>query len=307
MKIILGVDGGGTRTRARLADEHGKMLGTGQAGSSNMQAQGPQAAQQEILSAIAKAFASAGLPPSPICAACLGLAGAARPDERELMLAWAKQAIGTDVILVSDVELVLAAGTPALWGIGLIAGTGSIAWGRTQDGRVARAGGWGYLLGDEGSAYDLAREALRAAAQAADGRATPTALLDAVLQYWQLPNPQAMIAKVYRPALSRTEVAQLAPLVIAQAMQGDGVACAIVQRGAQALAQAVLAVAQALALQGQSVPLALTGGLLLNAAMMREQVLQHLDASDFRFDPIKLVHEPVEGAVRLAQKKRPGQ
>jgi N-acetylglucosamine kinase-like BadF-type ATPase len=272
-----------------------------------MQAQGPQAAQQEILIAIAKAFASAGLPPTPIRAACLGLAGVARPDERELMMAWAKQAISTDVILVSDVELVLASGTPALWGIGLIAGTGSIAWGRTQDGRVARAGGWGYLLGDEGSAYDLAREALRAAAQAADGRGTPTSLLDAVLQHWQLPNPQAMIAKAYRPALSRAEVAQLAPLVIAQAMQGDVVANAIVQRGAQALEQAVLAVARALALQGQSVPLALTGGLLLNAAMMRERVLQHLDTSDFRFDPIKLVHEPVEGAVRLARKTRPGQ
>ncbi|NJM40154.1 MAG: hypothetical protein HC853_05015 [Anaerolineae bacterium] len=135
--ILLGVDGGGTRTRARLADANGSVLGTGEAGSSNMQAQGAEAAQREILSAISHAFADAGLPPSPIHAACLGLAGAARPDERDLMTRWAMQTICKYITLVSDVELVLAAGTPALWGVALIAGTGSIAWGKTQDGRTA--------------------------------------------------------------------------------------------------------------------------------------------------------------------------
>ncbi len=301
MQLILGIDGGGTRTRARLADEHGKMLGTGEAGSSNMQAQGEVVAQQEILNAIANAFVDAGIPPAPIHAACLGLAGAARPDERTLFTTWAKQAICARVTVISDGELVLAAGTPALWGIALVAGTGSIAWGKAPDGRMARAGGWGYLLGDEGSGYDLAHEALRAATQAADGRTAPTQLLDCILQHWHLPNPQALIQKVYRPALTRAEVAQLAPLVVSQAVQGDAVANGIVQRGSQALAQAVMAVARSLALQTQPVPLALTGGLLLNAALMRQQVLQHLHASAITFGPITLVHEPADGAVRIAQ------
>ena len=303
MQLILGIDGGGTRTRARLADDNGKPLGTGEAGSSNMQAQGEAAAQHEILNAIANAFADAGIPPTPIHAACLGLAGAARPDERALFTTWAKQFICAHATVISDGELVLAAGTPALWGIALIAGTGSIAWGKTQAGRMARAGGWGYLLGDEGSGYDLARAALRAAAQAADGRGAPTQLLEAFLQHWQLPNPQALIPKVYRPAFTRAEIAQLAPLVVAQAMQGDAVASDIVQAGAQALAQAVLAVARSLALPALLVPtpLALTGGLLLNAALVREQVLQQLRISEINFDPITLVHEPVNGAVRIAQ------
>ena len=299
MKLILGIDGGGTRTRARLADDEGQPLGTGQAGASNMQAQGEAVAQHEILSAIANAFADAGIAPTLIHAACLGLAGAARPDERSRFTTWAKQFICERATVISDGELVLAAGTPALWGIALVAGTGSIAWGKTQVGHMARAGGWGYLLGDEGSGYDLARTALRAAAQAADGRGAPTQLLDAFLRYWQLPNPQALIPKVYRPVLTRAEIAQLAPVVVAQAIQGDAVADDIVRAGARALAQAVLAVARSLALQ--TTPLALTGGLLLNAALVREHVLQDLRTSEINFDPITLVHEPVNGAVRIAQ------
>jgi N-acetylglucosamine kinase-like BadF-type ATPase len=142
---------------------------------------------------------------------------------------------------------------------------------------------------------------LRAATQAADGRGTPTQLLDAILKHWQLPNPQALIAKVYRPPLNRAELAQLAPLVVACAVRGDEVAVSLVRHGAQALVQAVLAVARALGLQGQTVSLALTGGLLLNAALVRHQVLEHLHASAFHFDPINLVQQPVDGAVRIAQ------
>ncbi|HET9221200.1 MAG TPA: BadF/BadG/BcrA/BcrD ATPase family protein, partial [Roseiflexaceae bacterium] len=154
--LLLGVDGGGSGTRALLADRSGAILGAGAAGPSNHQAIGLEAAAQAIQSAIDMAFRDARVERSrPVAAICLGLAGAGRPEDRLRFEAWAtRQNIARRCAVASDAELVLTAGTPDGWGVALICGTGSIAWGRAPDGRSARAGGWGYLLGDEGSGYD---------------------------------------------------------------------------------------------------------------------------------------------------------
>jgi N-acetylglucosamine kinase-like BadF-type ATPase len=299
--LVIGVDGGGSRTRARLANARGETLGTGEAGAANPHADGLQAAQREILSAIRRAFDDAHLEQQIVAAACLGIGGVERADERAQWQAWARETIAKRVEVMNDGEIVLAAGSPENWGVALIAGTGSIVWGKARDGRIARAGGWGYLIGDEGSAFDLAREALRAVAQAADGRGEDTRLLPVILEFWNLREPMELIPRVYRSGLKPADIARLAPVIVRIAEEGDGVARKLIERAGAALADTVIVVARAL--QFEQAPLALAGGLLLEAETVRARLLDELQARAYTFAPVKVVHEPVAGAVRIAVAK----
>ncbi len=302
-ELIIGIDGGGSRTRALLADLQGQILGRGEAGAANPQQNGLASAQQEILRAIERAFENAHLEKQLVTAACLGLAGIEWAAARRALQDWAPQAIAARSLFLNDSEIVIAAGTPDNWGIAVVAGTGSIAWGKARaDGgkpRQATSGGWGYLIGDEGSAFELAREALRAAVQAADGRGQPTQLLTAFLNNWQLSNPQELIPRVYQTDSPNT-LARLAPLVIAAAQQGDAVAQQLIARAGDSLALMVVAVARALQFDHTATPLALTGGLLLAAEPVRNALLCALKDKGYEFKPVQLVHEPALGAVRLA-------
>ncbi len=298
--LVIGVDGGGSRVRARLANANGETLGTSQAGPANPHARGLAAAQNEILLAIQHAFDDAHIEKQAVAAACLGIAGIDRAEERAEWSAWARQAIARRAVVVNDGEIVLAAGSKENWGIALISGTGSIAWGKSRAGAMVRAGGWGHLLGDEGSAYDLARKALRAATRAADGRGVHTKLLDTILKEWNLREPSELIPRVYHSEMKPADIAQLAPLVVRVAHEGDSIAQQLIEHAGTALAQTVIAVANKLQFTEKEIPLAVTGGLLLKAESVRECLVERLNQSDFRFEPIALVQEPVAGAVRIA-------
>ncbi|MBI5035694.1 MAG: BadF/BadG/BcrA/BcrD type ATPase [Chloroflexi bacterium] len=299
-QLVIGVDGGGTHTRARLANAYGEMLGSGEAGIANPHANGYPAAQTEILAAIQRAFDDAHIEKQMVAAVCLGIGGVDRVDERARLTEWAQQTIAPSARVMNDGEIVLAAGSTDNWGVALIAGTGSIAWGKSRDGRVARAGGWGYLIGDEGSGFDLAREALRAATHFADGRGAATHLLDVILDHWKLESAAEIVPQVYRSGLKPADIAKLAPLVIQVAEQGDAVAQELIKRGVNALADTVEAVAKQLEFREEKIPLALTGGLLLNAESLRAKLLEELKTRGDHFSPIAIVQEPVLGAVRLA-------
>ncbi len=169
--LLLGVDGGGTSTDVRLATADGRIIGCGTSGASNAKTVGVERACAALAAAIAMAFADANLPQRAVASACFGLAGFDRPDDRALLARWIEEAQWAEhVSHVNDGDLVVAAGTPAGCGVGVIAGTGSIAVGRAPDGRKTRAGGWGPLMGDEGSAYAVVLDALRIVARRSDGR-----------------------------------------------------------------------------------------------------------------------------------------
>ena len=134
--------------------------------------------RDSLYNAIEGVFRQADLPMQRVASACLGLSGVDRPSDISLIRSWADSfQIAERLMIVNDARLVLAAGTPAGHGVGLICGTGSIAFGRSPDGKMSRAGGWGYILGDEGSGYDIAIQAMRAATQAIDGRGQAYACL----------------------------------------------------------------------------------------------------------------------------------
>jgi len=304
--LVLGIDGGATKTVAWLALRSGgdesAVVGRGAAGSANPQAIGFDAALANLDRAVAAAFEEAGVAPGPLAAAVLGLAGWDREQNARVLHRWAdERRLAVRVRSVHDAEPLLAAGSPEGWGVALIAGTGSFAFGRAADGRSVRAGGWGYLFGDEGSGYSIALAGLRAAAKSADGRVPPTRLVDALLRRLDLREPPELIPAVYRFADDRARIASLADVVTQAAEEGDAQARGILDDAAGELAAMVAAVARRLGFSGGAFPLALTGGVLLGSQPLRMALDARLTSRGCRPASIACVREPVAGAVKMAQ------
>lgn len=298
---VLGVDGGGTKTVACVAQRQSAGLvecGRGSAGSSNLVAADSAAALEELGRAIREACSQAQCAVGQLDAACLALAGSDRPVVREQIQLWA-QGMGLHrVQLVHDAAPILAAGTPGNWGIALISGTGSFAFGRDVQGQVARAGGWGAMLGDEGSGYWLAREALRAVTRQLDGRGPVTALTECLLAALQVQEPRELPLRV--AAMSRGQLAALAPQVVALADRGDAVARELTESAAGELAKLVMCLAERLGWTSHEFPLALSGGLLLNHPQFVGQLQLGLERHAVVPSAIQLVSDPVQGALVLA-------
>lgn len=303
--LLLGVDGGGSHTVAILADatSEGEILGRGFAGPSNIQSVGAERAFSELERAIESAFVDAKLQRQPVAAAAFGLAGVDSPAAAEIIRHWAESRRVAELLEVdNDATLLLVGGTPEGWGIAVVCGTGSIALGRAPDGRMDRCGGWGHLLGDEGSAYALALAAVRSIARSADQCEPSTRLTNLILAEMGLREPMDMIQAVYSGPWDRARLATLAPLVLRTASEGDEVARGIVERQALELARTVLAVVRKLDLVDRLVPLALTGGAILNSLWYREQFLGKLTDLGLRTASVHLVHEPAEAALHVARK-----
>ncbi|HOU11519.1 MAG TPA: BadF/BadG/BcrA/BcrD ATPase family protein [Anaerolineae bacterium] len=296
--ILIGIDGGGSKTTALIADRDGNILGRGTSGPSNYLVIGAEAAYAALDAAIAAATGGQPIQPAAIC---LGLAGAARPADQAVIRAWSDARYpGAPVVIAHDARVALAAGTPNGWGIAVLCGTGSMIYGEDQHGNLTRADGWGYLLGDDGSGYAIGQAALRAVARAADGRGPQTALTAAILDHWALKQPQDLIGHVYAPTTQRADIAALAALVQAAALQGDAIAEAILQNAGRELAIGVEAVARRLKLTG-AIPCALTGSVILKGQSVRAAFVAATVERGLTLSPLTSVHEPAQGAVRLAR------
>jgi N-acetylglucosamine kinase-like BadF-type ATPase len=304
--MLLGVDGGGTSTEAWLAGVGGEVIGRGASGPSNAKAVGMDAARRALDAAIRAAFDDAGLEPAPVEVACLGLAGFDRPDDRAILTGWANEArVAGRLVLVNDGDLVVAAGTPEGWGVGVIAGTGSISVGRTPDGRTARAGGWGHLIGDEGSAYVLVLDALRLVARRDDGRepsrtaASPDPLTARLCRALGVARPSQIVTAIYAPESTRARIAAMAPEVLAACDESPDDAARLLRPAGAALAEIVAAVARSLGWPDGPLPLAAAGSFLLSAGPVRRAMLDDLAGRGYQ-PALRPVPEPARGAVILA-------
>ncbi len=297
---LLGIDGGGSKTLALLADGAGRVVGRGTAGPSNYQVVGVEAAYAALDEAVAAALT--GVPNARPSAICLGMAGAGRPRDQTIIRAWAQTRYpGVPTLVVHDAQLVLAAGTPAGWGIALISGTGSLAYGANQAGQTARAGGWGHLLGDEGSGYAIGLSGLRAVARASDGRGANTALTEYLLAHINLDSPQDLIRYIYTADAPRNIIANLSPVLENVAQEGDEMAQEIIRAAGRELALAVRAVADQLGLSGR-IPCALAGSVLVKGQAVPAAFYQFTQELDLQLAPVEPVEEPAQGAIKLAQK-----
>ena len=325
MSYLIGVDGGGSKTTALIAGLDGAIIGRGISGSSNYRAAGIESACQALDEALRAAFAAANLAlqqdrlqqdrlqedqlqrnqlqPDQVQMACFGLAGVDRPGDQAPLQAWAeRQWPGMPVEFVSDARLVMAAGTPQGWGIEVICGTGSIVYGRSPEGQTRRAGGWGYLLGDEGSGYDIGLTALRCVARADDGRGPQTTLTGRILARWSLAAARDLVGYVYGPQVSKTEIAALAVLVERAALEGDSVAQQILRQAGRELATGAQVVVERLQLP-EPTPCALAGGVLVQGELVSQELLTAASELGLQLFPVQKVTEPAQGAIRLAAER----
>lgn len=233
MSVFAGVDGGGTRTRAVLIDAEGRELGRAEHEGAVVTAHRPEDAAEAVRKAVSKAADEAGVD-LPVDVLWAGLAGAGAAAARVgVTTALRRQDLAERLIVGTDVEAAFHDAFHGEAGVMLIAGTGSIAWARDRAGQEHRVGGWGRLIGDEGSGYWIGMEGLRAVTRAEDGREGETALAGPLLDRCDVESVDELV--VWVDGASKGDVAALAPLVIEGAEAGDAVAEAVVDSAVEAL------------------------------------------------------------------------
>jgi len=297
----LGIDGGGTKTVCLLTAQDGTILGRGEAGPSNYQNVGQEAAQAALHAAIERAYQAAGLPLRPAAVACLGLAGVDRPTDRAVIEGIVTRLnLARRALIVNDAVIALASATQTGRGVVVIAGTGSIAFGINSRGQRRRAGGWGPLLGDEGSGYAIGAEALRRVVRAYDGIGVKTALTDAICAEWGLSNPQGLISVVYAIPTPRDRIAALGRVVFQVAEAGDPVARAILKQAGRGLGRTAGAVIRGLRMTDEAFELAAAGSIFKSGAIYLDAFWSTVTALAPKARLVFPEREPAWGAVRLA-------
>lgn len=295
--FFIGVDGGGSKTVALVADGAGRIKGRGEGGTSNHHVAGWRGGFAAVTEAIAKARHAAGCADVVAAAVCMGMAGADTAEDHDRTARWlSRQRLGRKSLVVNDGALLLAA-TGHAEGVAVVSGTGSIAWGQDAAGNRARSGGWGHLIGDEGSGYALSIAALRHTVTAADGRAPWDGLCKAVLRFFDLKTAQGLLPFVYGPHIAKSDIAKLAPVVFRAAARGDAAANAMVDGAATSLATLAACVARDLGLKRPA--LAFGGSLLVKQRALRERLVARLPR---QFGEVTIVRDPALGAVDLARR-----
>jgi N-acetylglucosamine kinase-like BadF-type ATPase len=304
MPWVLGVNGGGTRTVALVANEKGRVLGRGEGGPANYHATGLADVSEAITHAATTAIEDAGLVGQALSAAFFAISGVDRPTERQVMAGLiARTGLTCPIHLDHDAVSALAGATGGLPGVVVMAGSGSIAFGEDRKGNRARAGGYGPLLGDEGSGYDIGRKALMAALRAEDGRSPATVLTDRFKQRFMLERMPEVINLVYgNPApMQRPEIAGLAPVVVDAAREGDAMAREILRIAGRELGLAAAAVLQKLDWDDEEpVLVAGTGGVFAAGNILALPMQQVIRSACPQAQMCQPKHTAAYGAVLLA-------
>jgi glucosamine kinase len=293
---VIGIDGGGTYTRALVMDESERELGRSEGGPA-LTDRAMTPVDIDAVSAAAERAAAEAKVRLPVDALCAGFAGVGREVERKTVEeAFSARGLARSVSVITDGEAAFFDAFGDGPGLLLVSGTGSLAWGRSEDGRQARVGGWGTLLGDEGSGYDIGRSALRAAARAADGRGAETALLSRLMEQVGAEQPDRLIP--WAIGATKSAIAALAPTVCEVAEEGDGPARDIVTAAIGALTVHAATLLEKLAPWSAAPGIALVGGMLAPAGPLRAGLVESLVGLECVVleEPI----EPVRGAARFA-------
>ena len=295
---VLGIDAGGTKTVCLLADARGSILAEGRGPGANLHVAGELGVEKVLHEVMESALAGRPLTPAAIC---LGIAGVDREDEAATVRAIMRRICrNARVVVVNDALIALVAGARDAPGIVIIAGTGSIVYGRNAAGQAARAGGWGHMVGDEGSGYWIGREAVAAVMRGADGRGPATRLADEILAHFGVADASRLPRIVYDREVPRMSVAAVGPIVQQVAEQGDAVATRILERAAEELVLAARSVASRLEMRGDSFTFYLAGGAFKVVPWLaRELPLRLLEVAP-RCTVQVLDAEPAIGAVWLA-------
>lgn len=298
----LGVDGGASKTAALVSDENGESLGEGLAGPSNHLRVGIETASRNVERAVNKALVAADVTSREIVWAYCGIAGADHPAHRQevvdsLSIFFPRGNFTVD----NDARIALTGAVGYGGGIVVIAGTGSVAYGRNDDGDEARAGGWGPIVGDEGSGFGIARDALAAIVRAWDGRGKATQMTDMLRSEWNM-KPEDIPRFVYAPATHTDDIARFGKLAIEAADAGDEVARGILAGGGHELGNCVVAVARRLHMLDTAFPVSYTGGAFNAGPLLLEPMREVILAAAPKATIAPPHRTPVQGAAMMAMR-----
>lgn len=311
MRYVLGIDGGGTKTVCVLMDETAQIQGRGETGAANYQTVGIHVALNSIQSAIHAALKS-HTTKIKIEAICFGLAGVGRSADIQIVnnlvqelttnhslpITWALQP--PNIVISHDALIALVGGIGYPVGIVAIAGTGSIIFGQNRQGRTQRVGGWGPILGDEGSAYQIAVQGLKASLRAYDRRSEPTSLQARFIEHLGLQSIESLIEVVYQRGWGVKEIAALAPIVDQAAASGDVVATTIIDTAVQELVKATSVVIDDLFSPAEAFKVVTAGSVWCGNSQVRDKfasdVIRHAPSAEVIFPQ----YEPAYGAGLLA-------
>ena len=323
LKIIvpyyLGIDGGGTKTTCAVGDEL-RLLATATAGPSNVVRVGEVQARKSLQQAVGQACAAAGITPAQVQRTCVGGSGAARPELAEIVRRSLAEILSTPIDVVGDMQIALEAAFDTGSGVIVIAGTGSIAYGRDQQGRTVRAGGWGFAIGDEGSAHWIGRTAVSAVLRAADVGAfdvdrfesSPVELHEGTPKTGACSSFTETLCRVWgmRSLVDLARAANSIPppdfaaLFPAVAASEDELARQVLTRAGNELAQVAVVVVNRLFPKDDASPVrvAMTGGVFRHAPLVRQVFYNELRRLEPCAEVNPQVIEPVEGALRMARR-----
>jgi N-acetylglucosamine kinase-like BadF-type ATPase len=300
-ELVLGVDGGGTKTRVIITDANQRILGEGTAGPSNPLRVGIGNAATAIREAVDHACAEAHVQRADILAAEVGLAGVRRADVRQRMRE-ALSGLGIHSIeVVTDADIALFGATDGEPGLVIIAGTGSICCGFNARGQRACAGGWGPLAGDEGSGSWMARRALQAIARAKDGRSPETIMAESACAYFNVTTTDDLLFAIYAPGMTNDRIAGFARYVIEVAREGDDVARQIIADAGHEHGIAATAVIKKLRMERERFQVAYVGGVFAADDLLLDPLKEEVRrvAPNAYFAPPQLT--PVVAAARMAR------
>ncbi len=301
LRYVIGMDGGGTKTAATTANLNGDVLSEVVGGPANFQVIGVEAVASTVLDLITQCCERVGCRYENIIAVMLGFAGAGRPVDQKRMydglraMAAQKQIPLKKVIVDSDARIALEGAFRGDAGMILISGTGSIMFGKDTHGNIHRVGGWGRLLGDEGSGYSIGREGLIAVVQHCDGRGKATLLTQLVAEQFHLTD-QTIITEVYT---NNFDIASIAPLVLQAAERGDAVCDAIVNHAIDELLLHIKAMLPKLNVAGKA-KLAFVGGVLAHENILSKKLREKIEVGIPRVSLQEPECSPVYGAVLMA-------
>ena len=301
MPYYLGIDGGGTKTTCAAGDEI-RLLARATAGPSNVVRVGEQQARQSLTHAVRQACAASGITPEQVVRTCVGGSGAARPELAAIVRSILAEILPSPIDVVGDMETSLEAAFDDGPGVIVIAGTGSIAYGRDNSGKTLRAGGWGFEIGDEGSAHWIGRTAINTLLRAGDlhgDRVITSALAQSLFKSWGVRS----LLDLARAANS-VPAPDFAALFPAVAESDDDLARQVLGRAGRELADLAAIVMRRLFAQDHTspVPVAMIGGVFRHAPLVREAFYNELRNPVPNARVLLEVVDPVEGALRMARK-----
>jgi glucosamine kinase len=296
--IFLGIDGGGSQTACAIGDET-SLLGSGSGDGSNVIRVGEAQARKSLASAIHQGCAAAKITPKQIKRTCIGVAGGARPETTETVRRILSELVSGEIEVVGDMVIAMEAASDGGPGVVVIAGTGSIAYGRNAAGQMARAGGWGFAISDEGSGHWIGRAAVTTVMRVCD-EGQNGGLLENIMKVWGVITREQMI--VVSNASPPPDFAGLFPAVLAAADAGDPSAHDILARAGVELATLARIVISRLFADADTARVAMSGGVFRNSALVRQVFYNRLRLEC----PNAVVNlnlvDPVKGALELARR-----